>query len=185
MGVVDELVRQERVQQRFHRRIGAAGDPAGCKTLNIDHVLVGQSGQRAQFEDWAVRRTAGSPAGSISAISQPEPLTHRTSVGRPRGIGQRRFDRGVAAAVQNQRRVTPAQQTRRMNAQRRYRHSRLAARSARRSVRRRCFGPETFHTRVTLSVESLARKIRRPRSIRQWRGKGRGAVAPQRPLIGD
>ena len=41
MGVVDIFVRQEGVQQRFHRRIGRHGiDETGA--LNAHHLLIGQ-----------------------------------------------------------------------------------------------------------------------------------------------
>ena len=61
--------------------------------------------------------TAGSPAGSMAPMSQPEPLTHSTSCRSPSRSVIMRLDRGVAAAVQHQQRVA-AQQPRGVDAQR-------------------------------------------------------------------
>ena len=41
MGVVDEFVRQEGVQQRLDRRVGRVGIEQ-VRALQRDHVLVGQ-----------------------------------------------------------------------------------------------------------------------------------------------
>ena len=54
-------------------------------------------------------RTAGMPAGSIAAMSQPEPLTHSTSTVSPSRSGMRGLDRGVAAAMQHEPRIAAEQ----------------------------------------------------------------------------
>ena len=77
MGVVDEFVRQEGVQQRLDRRVGRSRIEQ-IDALESDHVLVGSVVERAQL---AQRREPhrGKPGGSILPMSQPEPLTQITS----------------------------------------------------------------------------------------------------------
>ena len=114
MGVVDEFVRQEGVQQRLDRRVGRPGiEQIGA--LHAHHVLVGQRRARRNLRSGA-SRTAGSPAGSIAAMSQPLPLTHSTSASSPSRSRDDGLDRGVAAAVQHEPRLA-AQQARGIDAQ--------------------------------------------------------------------
>ena len=85
MRVVDKSVRQEGVQQGFDRRVRRRGLEQ-VFALNAHHVLVGEFGAGAQLAQ-ASRRTAGSPAGSITAMSAPEPLTQSTATSSPSRSG--------------------------------------------------------------------------------------------------
>jgi hypothetical protein len=115
MGVVDELVRQEGVQQRLDRRVGRLAVQK-VAALDVDHVLVGkrlQPDQLAQrFEPH--RRQAGRldrahvPATALDA----QHLDWRAGDVRHLGL-----HRGIAAAMQHQPRLA-AQEPRRVHAQR-------------------------------------------------------------------
>ena len=116
VGVVDEVVRQEGVQQRLDRRVRRHRiDQVGA--LHAHHVLVATARRGARSLRSGASRTAGRPAGSIVAMSQPEPLTHSTSACSPSRSGSARLDRGVAAAVQHEHRIV-AEQARGVDAQR-------------------------------------------------------------------
>ena len=116
VGVIDELVRHERVQQRLDRRVGRAGiDQVGA--LHAHHLLVGEVVVRAQLAQRRRAAPPGMPAGSIAAMSAPVPLTHSTSVSSPARSAHAHLDRGVAAAVQNQLGIA-AEQARGVDAQR-------------------------------------------------------------------
>ena len=135
MGVVDELVRQEGMQQRLDRRIGRHRIDQ-VRALDAHHVLVGERRARAQL---AQRRRAAPPAGPPArsrAMSQPEPLTHSTSTSSPSRSGMRGLHRGVAAAVQHELRIA-AEQPRRVDAQRQVAADAVARRSDRPSPARR------------------------------------------------
>ncbi len=115
MGVVDEFVRQERVQQRFDGRIGRRRIEQ-IDALEIDHVLVGELVERAQTAQRREphrRQPCGLdiphvPAGTLDAddfdrVAQQVPHL--------------RLDGGITAAVEHEPRIA-AQQPRRIHAQR-------------------------------------------------------------------
>ena len=115
MRVVDEFVRQEGVQQRFHRRVRRGGvDEVGA--LQGDHVLVGKFFQLARLEQrahlhrWQALRLDDPhiPAAALDAQNVPFLADD---------IGSPRLDRGVAAAVQDKTRFA-AQKPGRVDAQR-------------------------------------------------------------------
>ena len=113
--MIDELVRQEGVQQRFHRRIGRAGIQQ-VDALIIDHVLVGQLVQFAQLADRLQlhrRQTLGFDIAHVPARAFDADHLHILT----QHVLDHRLDRGVAAAMQHQLRVL-AQQARGIGAQR-------------------------------------------------------------------
>ena len=113
--VVDELVRQEGVQQRLDGRVGCRGIEQ-VDALEVDHVLVGERGQRAQLPQRAEldRRQAG---GLDGAHVPARALDAQHLVRLAEQVLGQRLDRRVAAAVQHQRGIAP-QQPRRVGAQR-------------------------------------------------------------------
>ena len=153
MGVVDEFVRQEGVQQRLDRRIGRVGiEQIGA--LQRHHVLVGQLVAACAHFSSGASFTAGRPAGSMVPMSQPLPLTQRTSQLVAEEVRHTRLDRGVAAAMQHQPRVA-AEQPRRVDAQRE-----IAADALGGVMRDHRFGiavaPEVFHeTRPFSTLSSV------------------------------
>jgi len=103
MGMIDEFVRDEGVQQRLHARIGRRRiDQIGA--LQPHHVLVGQRFARAQFQQRRQphRRQAGGldrahvPAGALDAEHFDVFAVE---------IADPRLHRGIAAAVQHQARI--------------------------------------------------------------------------------
>ena len=114
MRMVDELVRQEGVQQRLDRRVGRlAVEQVGA--LHVHHVLVAQRLQPLQL---AQRREAdGGQAGRLDGAHVPAAALHTEHVERLAGdVGHARLHRRVAAAVQHQLRFA-AQQAGRVDAQ--------------------------------------------------------------------
>ena len=115
VGVVDELVRQEGVQQRFHRGSGGAAVEQ-VLPLEVDHVLVGQPveppqpPQRIEPDRRQARRLdlRHVPPAALDA--------KHLDLGAEQ-VGRDRLDRGVAAPVQNQLRVR-AEQPRRVDPER-------------------------------------------------------------------
>mgnify|MGYP006992415780 CR=1 FL=1 len=105
--VVDELVRQECVQQRLHRGVGRRRVEQ-ARAQGRDHRLVAERLEPAQRlqRPQAHRRQPGRldvrqvPAAALDARD----LGEHSEV-----VGQRRLDRGVAAAVQHQRRLAAEQ----------------------------------------------------------------------------
>ena len=103
MGVVDEFMRQERVQQRLDRGVRRRRIEQ-VETLHIDHGLVGECGKRAEPAQrlelhgrHALRLDLGHvPAGALDRdhlMLNPDIVL---------GTG---LDRGVAAAMQHEQRV--------------------------------------------------------------------------------
>ena len=124
MGVVDELVRQERVQQRLDRRIGRHRiEQVGA--LDAHHVLVGHLVARQELMQ------RGEPhrrqAGRLDRGHVPARALDAEHVGLvAEKIGHAELDRGVAAAVQHERRIA-AEQARRVDAQRQFGETPAAA----------------------------------------------------------
>ncbi len=117
MGMVDEFVRQESVQQRLHRGVRRGRiDQVGA--LQRHHVFVGKALELARLEQGRelYRRQAlrlddaHVPAAALDAQNVPFVADQ---------IGYSQLDRGVAAAMQNQSRLA-AEQPRRINAQREF-----------------------------------------------------------------
>ena len=114
MRVVDEFVRQKRVQQRLDRGVRRAGvEQIGA--LDAYHVLIGQ---RVALAQPAQRREAdgGQPRrldiGHIPAAA----LDAQHLGGLAEQVGHHGLDRGIAAAVQHEPRIA-AEQPRGINAQ--------------------------------------------------------------------
>ena len=90
VGVVDVVVRQEGVQQGLDRWVGRHRvEQIGA--LHPHHVLVAEARRSLRNLRSGPSRTAGRPGGSISAMSQPLPLTHSTSASSPRRSGRSVF----------------------------------------------------------------------------------------------
>ena len=91
MRVVDEVVRQEGVQQRLHRRVGRAS-----KSSRLTRWKLTMSSSDSLSSLRSLRSgssfTAGRPGGSMTAMSQPEPLTHSTSCVSPEQVGHLGLD---------------------------------------------------------------------------------------------
>ena len=83
VGVVDEFRRQEGMQQRFDRRARAPADRSDWRAARAPSRRRTAPRARASVRSGS-SRTAGMPAGSIAAMSQPEPLTHSTATSSPR-----------------------------------------------------------------------------------------------------
>ena len=87
--VVDEAMRQERVQQRLDRRVGRAGvEEVGAQLVH--HLLVGQRVERAQPAQ--VRQVDGGQAGRLDRVEVPaaaldeerlDPVADQRRHGRP------------------------------------------------------------------------------------------------------
>ena len=115
MRVVDEFVRQKRVQQRLDRGVRRAGvEQIGA--LDAHHVLVGQRVAAAQL---AQRREADRrQARRLDIAHVPAAALDAQHLGRlAEQVGHHGLDRGVAAAVQHQPRLA-AEQPRGIDAQR-------------------------------------------------------------------
>ena len=115
MGVVDELVWNECVQQRFDRRIWRGRiDQVGA--LQAHHLFVGKFFARAKFFE---RRKPDrrQPRGFDRAHVPAGALDAKHVDGVAVEIGDARLHRGVATAVQHQARVL-AKQTRGINPER-------------------------------------------------------------------
>ena len=115
MGVVDELVRQEGVQQRLDRRVGRLAVQK-VAALDVDHVLVGQ---RLQADQLAQRfETHRRQPGRLDRAHVPAAALDAQHLDGCAGdVGHLGLHRGVAAAMQHQPRLA-AQQARRVDAQR-------------------------------------------------------------------
>ncbi len=100
MGVVDEFVRQEGVQQRLDRRVGRLAVQK-VAALDIDHVLVGE---RLQAEQAAERGEAHrGQAGRLDRAHVPAAAFYAQHLDRFAGdVGHPRLHRRVAAAMQDQ-----------------------------------------------------------------------------------
>jgi len=107
MRVIDELVRQERVQQRFYRRVGRRRiDQVG--TLKVDHVRVGELVERtqpAQRLELDRRQSARLDRRHVPARA----LDAQHGMQRADDVPCLGLDRGIAAAVQHQQRVASEQ----------------------------------------------------------------------------
>ena len=71
MGVVDEFVRQEGVQQRLDRRVGRASIEQ-VQALHVDHGLVGERIERASLRSGS-SFTAGRPAARYRPCRRRSP----------------------------------------------------------------------------------------------------------------
>ena len=115
MGMVDEFMRQEGVQQRLDRRVGRAGVKQ-VQALHIDHGLVGERIERAELAQrlelhrgQALRLDIGHvPA---RALDRDHLVLDAEIV-----LGAR-LDRGVAPAMQHEQRIA-AEQARGVDAER-------------------------------------------------------------------
>ena len=115
MGVVDEFMRQEGVQQRLDRRVGRAGVEQ-VQALHIDHGLVGERIERAKLAQrlelhrgQALRLDIGHvPAGALDR----DHLVLDAEI-----VLGARLDRGVAPAMQHEQRIA-AEQARGVDAER-------------------------------------------------------------------
>ena len=108
MRVVDHLVRQEGVQQRFDRGIGRGGIEQ-IHALEIDHVLVGQLVERAQTAER--RQPHGRQTGGLDVAHVPARTLDADHFDRvAEQVRHVRLDRRVAAAVQHELRIA-AQKT--------------------------------------------------------------------------
>jgi hypothetical protein len=114
MRVVDELVRQEGVQQGLDRRVGRLAVQK-VAALDVDHVLVGE---RLQAEQAAERREAHrGQAGRLDRAHVPAAAFYAQHLDRLAGdVGHPCLYRSVAAAMQHQPGLA-AQQPRRVDAQ--------------------------------------------------------------------
>ena len=115
VGVIDVLVRQERMQQRLHRRVGRRRVEQ-APTLQIDHLPVGKRVETPQLEqrgDPQRRKTAGLDVSHVPAAALDAQHVDAPAEGIPHG----RLDRGVAPAVQHEPGI-PSEQARGVNAQR-------------------------------------------------------------------
>ena len=103
MGVVDEFVRNEGVQQRLDGRIGRGGiDQIGA--LQTHHFLVGKLLTVAQF--FQRREPHRRQARGLDSAHVPAGTLDAEDVdGIAVEIGEARFHRGVAAAMQHQPRI--------------------------------------------------------------------------------
>ena len=115
MGVIDEFVRNERVQQRLDRRIGRGRiDQIGA--LQPHHLFVGKIFARTKF--YQRREPHRGQARGLDRAHVPAGALDAKNVdGVAVEIGDARLHRGVAAAVQHQARVL-AEQTRGINPER-------------------------------------------------------------------
>ncbi len=115
VGVVDPLVRQDRVQDRLDRR-RRRRRPGQVRRQLVDHRQVGQRGKLR--EPLQVREPHRREAGRLDGLEIPAAALDVQDVlvvAQQVALGQ--LDRGVAAAVQHQRPVG-AEQPRRVAAQR-------------------------------------------------------------------
>jgi hypothetical protein len=97
VGVIDEPMREERVQQRLDRRIGRARVEEMGPQL-VHHLLVRQLGQRAQPAQ--VAEVDRRQAGRLDRVEVPAAALHEQRLDVV--ADQRRdrtLERGVAAAV--------------------------------------------------------------------------------------
>ena len=105
--MVDEFVRQKRVQERFDRRIGRRRVQQ-VRALVVDHRLVGQGGEGPQFPQ--VIQLDARQAGRLQRVQVPAAaldVQNLDLLAQP--VLSARFDRGVAAAVQDQGGIGPDQ----------------------------------------------------------------------------
>ncbi len=103
MGVIDEFMRQEGMEQRLDRGVGRGGVEQ-VQPLHVDHGLVGQRLQRAQLLqrlELHRRQTPWLDIGHVGAgaLHRDDRVLHAEIVARS-GL-----DRGVAAAMQHEQRV--------------------------------------------------------------------------------
>ncbi len=115
MGMVDEFMRQEGVQQRLDRRVGRGGIEQ-VQPLHIDHGLVGQRLERAKLPKRLKLHRGQAPRLDIGhvgarALDADDLVLLAEIVVRPR------LDRGVAAAMQHEQRIA-AEQARGVDAER-------------------------------------------------------------------
>ena len=132
MRVIDVGVRQDRVQDGLDRRRGRPG-AQHVRVELVHHLRVGQAGERREPAHVAERH--GGEAGSLDGLEIPAAAFHVEDVlVLAEEILLAQLDRGIAAAVQDQRLVA-AQQPRGIDA----RPERAA------ELRRFGVAPETFH----------------------------------------
>ena len=107
MGVVDEFVRQEGMQQRLDRGVGRGGIEQ-VQPLHVDHRLVGQRLERAQLSERFELHHRQAPRLDIGHVGA-RAFDGDHLVLLPEIVRPLRLHRGVAAAVQHQQRVAPQQ----------------------------------------------------------------------------
>ena len=114
VGVIDEGVRHERVQQRLDRRVGGHRiDQVGA--LDPHHLFVRQRVERAQLAQGC--EPHGGKAGGLDRRHVPAAALDAEDLGfLAHQIGNARLDGGVAAAVQHQLRIL-AEEAGRIDAQ--------------------------------------------------------------------
>ena len=107
MGVVDEFMRQEGVQQRLDRRIGRIGiEKIGA--LQRHHILVGKAVALARFQER--RELHGGQAGRLDHAHVPAAALDAENVeGFADEIGRHGLDGSVAAAMQHEARIAAEQ----------------------------------------------------------------------------
>jgi hypothetical protein len=115
VGVIDEFVRQEGVQQRLNRRIGRRGIEQ-VQPLHVDHGLVGERSQRAEPPQRLELHRRQAPGLDICHVGagalDGDDVVHLAKI-----VARLRLDRGVAAAMQNEQRIA-AEEARGVNAER-------------------------------------------------------------------
>ena len=114
--VVDEARREERVEQRLDAR-GRSRRVEQVRAELVHHRLVGRGHRGCEVDAAARAARPGAPRGSMVARSHPEPLMWRTSMRLAEDRLPVRLHRGIAAAVEHQRRVA-ADEARRVRAER-------------------------------------------------------------------
>ena len=103
VGMVDELVREEGVQQRLDGGVGRARIQE-VHALEVDHVLVGERLEAAQPAE-RLQLHGRQPGGLDGAHVPPRALDAQHLVRLAQEVRHPGLDRGVAAAVQDQQRV--------------------------------------------------------------------------------
>ena len=107
VGMVDETVRQEGMQQAFDRRIGAGGVEHGA-AQRVHHVRVFQPVQPAQ-RPHRVKPQAGHAGRSDCRQVMTRALNVQHVAPGTEQVRPHYLDRGIAAAMQHQVRVRPDQ----------------------------------------------------------------------------
>ncbi len=109
VGVVDELVRQEGVQQGLDRRVGRGRSRADWRAAGATMSSSDSLSRPAQFRSGASRTRRQAGAARSSPGPSREPLTQSTSTSSPMRSVSACLDRGVAAAMQHQARIAAEQ----------------------------------------------------------------------------
>ncbi len=175
VGVVDELVGDEGVQQRLHRRVRGGGIQQQL-ALGRDHVLVREALQGAQLHQGL--QAHGRMAGRLDLAKVPARALDAEHLDiLAEHVASPRLHRGVAAAVQHQPRV-PAEQPGGVGAQGQVFADALAgvAFDGRKGV---LVAPETFHQAARSSPPN--REIRPASEAGQT---PRSVISPETSLAG-